>query len=324
MLSTDANALTVAIIGITGAQGGSVYSALRASSKPYKVIGITRNVTGEKAKKLEGEGVVMRAATVAVGNEEGVKKAFEGAEVVFAVTDFWAHTDMEREYNEIKLVVDTAFSIPTLKAFLWSGLTSYAAHTKGKYSKVYHFEAKAKGTQYLFEKSKTRPEVRAVTIEPAAYMQNFLGENLGFRKQEDGSYVCSTGWTADTKLATIDIANDYGIFVQEALEHENEFPDGSIVRAFSEELTLQEMVNQFGQVTGKQTQYRYVPFEDSPAFGKLPKVMQEDFADFYGAVNQVGYYGSKAEDGKSSAFLSRKPKSWKQFVDDNKKALLRE
>ena len=41
--SNDSNVPRVAIIGITGKQGGSVADALIASSKPYRLVGLTRS-----------------------------------------------------------------------------------------------------------------------------------------------------------------------------------------------------------------------------------------------------------------------------------------
>ncbi|KAH8925044.1 NAD(P)-binding protein [Atractiella rhizophila] len=317
MLSHGPDAVKIAIFGITGKQGGSVFSALRASPKKYSVIGITRDLSKEPTITLtKEEGVEMRAATVQVGGEGEVKKALDGAEVVFLVTNFWDHLDMERDYGEIKVVIDAALSLPTLKTFLWSGLPSYDKLTGGKFTKVYHFEGKARATEYLFRESKKKENVRAVSVEQ--YMQNFLQPPMEFQKGEDGVYVLSTGWKADTKLASIDIQSDYGIFVQSALEHPTEFPNGSIIQAVGEDLTMNQIVEQFAAATGEKAKYAYTPFENSAAYSHMPPIIQEDFKDFYGAINEVEYYG-KDDFGKSLGFLSRKPNTWKKFFELNKK-----
>ncbi|KAH8924814.1 NAD(P)-binding protein [Atractiella rhizophila] len=288
MLSHASNALKVAIFGITGKQGGSLVNALRSSPKAYSIIGLTRDASKEPAVTLgKEEGVEMRAVTVEVGSEKKIKTALDGAEAVFLVTNFWNHLDIEREFNEAKVVIDAAFSIPTVKTFLWSGLPSYVKLTGGKYTKVYHFEGKARATEYLFQESKKREDVRAVSIEPAGYMQNLLGPQMTFQKGDDGVYTLSTGWKADTKLACIDITADYGIFVQSALEHTGEFPDGSIIQAVGEDLTMKQIVEEFAAATGEKAKYVYTPFEESPAYPHMPPVIQDDFKDFYGAVNEV-------------------------------------
>ncbi|KAH8925041.1 NAD(P)-binding protein [Atractiella rhizophila] len=266
MLSQASDALKVAIFGITGKQGSSVLKALRASPKAYNIIGLTRDASKEPAVALSKEGVQIRSVTFEVGKEEEVKKALDGAEAVFLVTNFWNHLDVERDFNETKVVIDAALSLPTVKAFLWSGLPSYAKLTGGKYTKVYHFEGKARATDYLFQESKKREDVRAVSVEPAGYMQNLLGPQMTFQKGEDGVYILSTGWKADTKLASIDIEADYGLFVQSALEHPGEFPDGSIIQAVGEDLTMDQIVEQFTAATGEKAKYIYARFEESSAY----------------------------------------------------------
>jgi uncharacterized protein YbjT (DUF2867 family) len=81
--SNDSTAPRVVIIGITGKQGGSVANALLDSSKPYRLVGLTRSVTQPASKEWENRGVEMREVTVAVGNEAQVRAAFEGADIVF-------------------------------------------------------------------------------------------------------------------------------------------------------------------------------------------------------------------------------------------------
>lgn len=81
--SQDPSSPCIVILGCTGAQGGSVARALLASTKPYRLVGITRDVSKPASKEWEQRGVRMRQATVAVGNESAVREAFEGAEVVF-------------------------------------------------------------------------------------------------------------------------------------------------------------------------------------------------------------------------------------------------
>lgn len=81
--SNDSNVPSVAIIGITGNQGGSVANALIASSKPYRLVGLTRNLTKPSSKEWESRGVEMKEVTIAVGNEDQVRAAFQGIDIVF-------------------------------------------------------------------------------------------------------------------------------------------------------------------------------------------------------------------------------------------------
>ena len=72
-------AKTIAIIGATGGQGGSVARKLLAN-KAWTVRGITRNVEGKAAKALAAEGAQVVAADV--DDEESLVKAFEVSTLV--------------------------------------------------------------------------------------------------------------------------------------------------------------------------------------------------------------------------------------------------
>ena len=65
---------TIAVIGSTGGQGGSVARRL-LKSDGWNVRGITRNVDGKAAKALAAEGA--QVATANIDDEESLVKAFE-------------------------------------------------------------------------------------------------------------------------------------------------------------------------------------------------------------------------------------------------------
>lgn len=81
--SNSPTAPLIIIIGITGSQGSSVARALLASSKPYRLVGVTRDASKPASKAWIEKGLTLKELTVAVGNEEAVKKAFGGADAVF-------------------------------------------------------------------------------------------------------------------------------------------------------------------------------------------------------------------------------------------------
>lgn len=65
---------TIAVIGATGAQGGSVVK--KYLEKPdWKIRAITRNVGGDKAKALAAQGVELVAGNL--DDEDSLVKAFE-------------------------------------------------------------------------------------------------------------------------------------------------------------------------------------------------------------------------------------------------------
>jgi uncharacterized protein YbjT (DUF2867 family) len=73
----------VAVVGATGAQGGSVIKALVESDKPYRVRGFTRDATKPAAEALKKRGVDVVAVNLVLENKEEVYKAFVGADYAF-------------------------------------------------------------------------------------------------------------------------------------------------------------------------------------------------------------------------------------------------
>lgn len=135
------------ITGITGLQGGSVLSAVEASNEPYHVKGLTRDASKEKAQAIAKKGVEMVEVDLVKGNEDQVTKAFQGADYVFYMTNYWEHLDKQREIDEGKMAVDCAKKAG-VKTFIYSSLPSYANQKDSKYQKVDHFEGKAEINAY--------------------------------------------------------------------------------------------------------------------------------------------------------------------------------
>lgn len=54
-------------------------------------------------------------------DKESIKKAMNGADAVFLVTDYWAHMDQDREVRQGKAVADIAKEVG-VKRFIYSSL----------------------------------------------------------------------------------------------------------------------------------------------------------------------------------------------------------
>jgi hypothetical protein len=76
-------------------------------------------------------------------------------------------------------------------------------------------------------------------------MQNFL-TMLAPRKQDDGSIVFAFPISGKTKLSLLATEQDYGAYVREAIESSS-FGPGSEVLAAADELTFEEIVEQFNE-----------------------------------------------------------------------------
>lgn len=152
----------ICVIGVTGNQGGSV--AQRFLQDPnYHVRGITRDPTSEAAQKLAAQGI-----EIVAGNLDDVQTlipAFAGASLIFSVTNYWEPffrpdcraralelgVDCRKYAYDVELqqgknIVDAAAkTIDTLdqNGLIASTLSHAGLSSKGKFTKLYHFDAKA-------------------------------------------------------------------------------------------------------------------------------------------------------------------------------------
>ncbi|KAJ7288020.1 NAD(P)-binding protein [Mycena rebaudengoi] len=245
----------VAVVGATGTQGGSVIKALAESDNPYRVRAFTRDATKPTAQALAKIGVQLVVVSLVVGNTKRVFEAFSGADIAFLVTDFWAHLDSDREIAEGKLLVDAA-QMGGVSRIVWSGLPSVSKASGGKYARVYHWDSKAIITDY------TRASgIPFVDVQAGFYGTNFLSMSaIMLARQQDGSSAIPWPVRSTTVLPFIDMAQDYGLFVRQALE-QPVFPDGSEVRTCSENITVEDVALQLSQVTGKRVVFKQIPVE---------------------------------------------------------------
>jgi len=95
------------ILGATGKQGQSVLNAITSDpiiSKKYIIRAITRDPSSPKAKALERDRVELVKADM--GDLESLKRAVEGADAVFGVTNYWESRDFDIEVKQGKNLAD--------------------------------------------------------------------------------------------------------------------------------------------------------------------------------------------------------------------------
>ena len=100
-------AKTIAVVGATGAQGGSLARAVLADpSGEWAVRAITRNVDGDAARELAAAGAeVVRAD---LDDVESLRQAFDGAYGAFCVTNFWEHFSGAKEVEQAQNLAEAA------------------------------------------------------------------------------------------------------------------------------------------------------------------------------------------------------------------------
>jgi UDP-glucose 4-epimerase len=172
----------IAIVGATGNQGGSVASVF-LKEPGWKVRALTRNASSAKSQALASQGAEVVEADL--NKPETLAAAFEGASVIFAVSDFWGlYGDpankskakpgqpmnvwaAEYETQQLKNVIDEAAKVPGLERFILSSLSNATKWSNGKYTHVYHFDSKANAEEYGKE---TYPDLwKKTSIYQAGY-----------------------------------------------------------------------------------------------------------------------------------------------------------
>jgi nucleoside-diphosphate-sugar epimerase len=183
----------IVVIGATGNQGGSVVSTF-LDDPCWRVRGITRNPSSPKAASLRSRSVEVVQADM--DEPASLAVAFEGANAIFAVSDFWtiyndpANKDKpepsqplnewtkERETQQLKNVIDAAAQVPTLERFVLSSLPNVTKLSGGKYTHVCHFDSKANAAEYGRE---TYPDLWAKTSLYTAglFLSNLVSHPAG-------------------------------------------------------------------------------------------------------------------------------------------------
>ncbi|KIY00062.1 uncharacterized protein Z520_03747 [Fonsecaea multimorphosa CBS 102226] len=180
---------TIAIVGATGKQGGSVAKSFlsAAQSSRWHVRCLTRKPSSEAAKGLAALGAEIVQADLS--SVPSLISGFASAHAVFVNTNYWevyrgalaaGKSDDEASqlaYNsEItwgKNAATAAAQIPELERFVYSAFGSMKVASGGKYARCHHFETKGVVVAYI---STDLPQLaaKASYIYASSYSDNPL------------------------------------------------------------------------------------------------------------------------------------------------------
>ncbi|KAK5994629.1 NmrA-like family domain-containing protein 1 [Cladobotryum mycophilum] len=225
----------IVVLGITGVQGSSVADTY-LNGAGWKVRGVTRNPKSAAAEQWAAKGVEIVQGDL--DDVSSLKKAFQGADVIFGVTDFWTiwrdpesnnkkkpdqdivHYSYEVELQQGKNLADAAASVPGLKRYIFSSMSNATKESSGKYSKVFHMASKAEAVAY----AQTLPGLagKFSQIQAPFYFQVALNWGLPMtpKKQADGTWRVAAIGSGDKKLPFADVRQDYGPCVKAVAEAE--------------------------------------------------------------------------------------------------------
>ena len=166
------------VVGAIGHQGRSVVSYFQRTEPSWKIRGLTRKPSSETATALAKSGVEVVKADL--NDLSSLKKAFSGANYIFAYTDFAGIIGSPEVMGKFKAgqlappigaecfkievqhgknIADAAAEVPKLERLIWSALAGIKKISKGKYTEAYHFDAKAAVTEYMLGKKELTGKV---------------------------------------------------------------------------------------------------------------------------------------------------------------------
>jgi hypothetical protein len=268
---------TIAVVGATGTQGGSVANAF-LSLTGWHVRALTRRATSAKAQALQKLGAEIVEADME--NVDSLIKAFEGAHAIFVNTDFWApyisaladgkdqttsqKLGYDTEHLHVKNAAYAASKTPTLEKYIYSALGPMKEVSKGKYSHCHHWETKAAAVKYI---ENEMPELAKKTsfIYIGVYATNpFLYPK---KDAETGEYVLVVPASKDLKLPIINTEGSTGSFVRALVEDE---PVGTKLLAYDSELAVPEIIDIWSKVTGKKASFQQMAEDEMHQKTGLP------------------------------------------------------
>ncbi|PMD44500.1 NAD(P)-binding protein [Hyaloscypha variabilis F] len=269
---------TIAILGVTGTQGGSVASHF--FSLGWHVRGLTRPLTSASSISLKAKGIEVVQADI--DSPSSLLSAFRGAHVIFGLTDFWGpyfsvfnekkkegdratgEYAYEIEVRRGKNIVDAVEKVleeegSVLERFVLSSLPGFKAQSGGKYTFVYHFDSKAVVTEYL--RGKGRLWERSSVLNMGFYADNLVryGGILGAAKDmENGVYI----WRKPCKPTATHpfvIPSDTGFFVELLVNS----PPKQDLLGVSEMASYADYMKIWSEVTGVPSEVREISVEEA-------------------------------------------------------------
>ncbi|WP_306213782.1 NmrA/HSCARG family protein [Actinoplanes sp. RD1] len=254
----------ITVLGATGTQGGAVARALLADGE-FAVRAVTRIAGSPAAEALARLGAQVVEADL--GDEDSLRRAFEGAYGAFLVTPYWEHRSPARELTEVENIVAAARAAG-LQHVLWSTLEDTREAIEpgddrmpviGDGYRVPHFDVKGGEADALVAKSGL----------PATYLlMSFYWDNLlGLAKPQrdpDGTLAMHLP-LGDTPVAGV-ASEDIGQVALHVLRRPAE-TIGATIPVVGAHATGKQMAAALGTVLGEPVAYRPPTHDQFRGFG---------------------------------------------------------
>src|SRR5215510_12016086 len=243
----------IAVLGATGAQGGSVVRALFRDPS-FAVRALTRTPGSAAAQNLERLGAEVVSADA--DDLSSLKQAFAGVYGAYCVTNFWEHGSPDRECAQACSMAEAA-RCAGVQHVIWSTLEDTRrvmplSDTRmptlmGKF-KVPHYDGKGEADEAF-----RRLQVPTTFFLTSFYWENFIRfPGMGLRTNEHGELVLAMP-LGDKKMPSIAVADiglcALGVFKQVCSTK------GQTIGVAGEHLTGTEMAAAFTKAFGREVRY---------------------------------------------------------------------
>ncbi|KAL6720500.1 hypothetical protein ACLMJK_002424 [Lecanora helva] len=278
------------VFGATGQQGGSVVEYVINDpelSKQYKVRAISRDLNKPAAQALQKKGVEVVKGDA--DDKDSLKHALHGAHTVFGVTvSVYDDKLYAREYEQGKAMADATVDAGA-KYYIFSSLSHIDKGSNGKLKNGLHFDVKYDIEQYI-----RKLPIKSAFFNPGSFMQNF-STHMAPRPSpaNDGTYSIANFVTPETKLPSIDIADDTGKYVGAILADPSKY-EGKVFSAATALYSYAEIAETMSKATGKTVKYTQLPQQVYAGF--VPPVMAGYMVDMFLWIQDYGYYGAHTKE----------------------------
>jgi uncharacterized protein YbjT (DUF2867 family) len=284
----------IAVLGATGAQGGSVARALLGDpSGSFAVRALSRTPESEASRNLVRLGAEVVFADA--DDLSSLKQAFSGAYGAYCVTNFWEHGSPDRECAQAASMAEAARCVG-VQHVIWSTLEDTRrlmplSDTRmptlmGRF-KVPHYDGKGEADDAF----------RRLLVPTTFFLTSFYWENfirfpgMGLRKDDDGELVLAMP-LGDKKMPSIAVDDiglcALGVFRQVCTTM------GQTIGIAGAHLTGAEMAAAFTKEFGREVRYIDVAPEvyrtwDFPSAPELANMLQfkRDFNELFCSVRDV-------------------------------------
>ncbi|KAB8218750.1 hypothetical protein BDV33DRAFT_120416 [Aspergillus novoparasiticus] len=249
----------ITVLGATGNQGGGVVRALLAKTEPsFHVRAITRDVSSTAAQSLQEkykDNGRLELVAADVYNKQSLIEAFKNVYGVFAVTNnripgkkIEKEQDMDHELEAGRNIIDAAKAC-NVQHLVLSSLPNITNASKGRFTKVFHFDNKHKIEQWA------RDELPAVTaLHPGLFYTNMQWPQY-CQRQDDGTVRFCAPIDGDKLADWVDPSYDIGVYAAEIFSLGPEKTASKTYPVVGPKLSFADFARVFREITSQEATF---------------------------------------------------------------------